>query len=131
MTQMNGNDMDTAQSPSYETPTFDPRSAFAWTLRSGEIALRERRQGQSRLPHRDELASTDPGATRQVNGAARNSSAARRYETPTFNPRSAFARTLRSGEIARLERLQPLPNPNQLDVLLGASRKTLSRRQPR
>ena len=40
MTQINGNDTDTAQR--YETPTFDPRGAFARTLRSGEIARRER-----------------------------------------------------------------------------------------
>ena len=44
MTQVNGNDMDTAHSPRYETPTFDPRGAFAWTLRSGEIARLERQQ---------------------------------------------------------------------------------------
>ena len=120
MTQMNGNDTETAQSPSYETPTFDPRSAFAWTLRSGEIALRERRRGQSKPLHRDALASTGPEAPRHVNGTAKNASAARRYETPTFDPRSAFARTLRSGEIARLERQQRRLNPKQLDVLLGA-----------
>jgi hypothetical protein len=30
--------------------------------------------------------------------------ARRRYQTPTFSPSSAFARTLRGGEIALLER---------------------------
>jgi hypothetical protein len=32
----------------------------------------------------------------------------RRYETPVFSPSSAFARTLRGGEVARHER----PNPH-------------------
>ena len=88
MTQINGNDTDTAQR--YETPTFDPRGAFARTLRSGEIARRERE---------------------------RKIESARRYETPTFDPRGAFARTLRSGEIARRERQVRLPDPRQLGIL--------------
>ena len=33
-----------------------------------------------------------------------NAQEPRRFETPTFHPRSAFARTLRSVEIRRLER---------------------------
>jgi hypothetical protein len=44
MEHLNGNDTDTVQSPRYETPTFDPRSAFSWTLRAGEIARLEARQ---------------------------------------------------------------------------------------
>jgi len=47
---------------------------------------------------------TAPGAAQQVDGAAGDPSTVRRYETPTFDPRSAFARTLRSAEIARRER---------------------------
>jgi hypothetical protein len=89
-----GNDMDTR----YETPTFAPGTAFAWTLRSGEIARRE--------------------AQRRRNGLR-----PARYETPTFAPSSAFAWTLRSGEIARRERQQlrnRLPGPRQLDILLAA-----------
>ena len=43
MTQVNETDMNTAQ-PRYETSTFDPRGAFAWTLRSGEIARLERQR---------------------------------------------------------------------------------------
>ena len=121
MTQVNGNDMDTAHSPRYETPTFDPRGAFAWTLRSGEIARRERLQRQNRLPDPGELASNEPAMAQQVNGNEKNTSRARRYETPTFDPRSAFSRTLRSGEIARLERQQRRLDPKQLDVLVGAS----------
>ena len=117
MTQVNGNETATTH---YETPTFDPRSMFARTLRSGEIALRERRQQQNRLPDPTELVSNEPDVARQVNGAAKSTSAARRYETPTFDPRSAFARTLRSGEIARFERQQRLPDPKQLGVLVRA-----------
>jgi hypothetical protein len=114
------NDIDTGHEARYETPTFDPRGAFAWTLRSGEIALRQRRREQGRLPHRDELTSTKPDAARRVNGTGTDRSAARRYETPTFDPRSAFARTLRSGEIARIAREQRPPSPSPLDMLLGA-----------
>jgi hypothetical protein len=33
-----GNDTDAARSPQYESRTFDPRGAFSWTLRAGEIA---------------------------------------------------------------------------------------------
>jgi hypothetical protein len=58
----------------YETPVFDPGTAFAWTLRSAEIARRRQ-----------------PAA----NGAPRE-----RYETPAFAPGTAFAWTLRSAEIA-------------------------------
>jgi hypothetical protein len=61
----------------HQTPTFHPRSAFAWTLRGGEFA-------------RDE--------------ARRKAAKARSYETPTFDPRGAFAWTLRGGEVARRER---------------------------
>ena len=48
----NGNDTDTVQSPRYVTPTFDPRSAFSWTLRAGEIArlkARQQRNGRAGL----------------------------------------------------------------------------------
>jgi hypothetical protein len=47
--------MDSAQSPRYETQTFDPRGAFSWTLRSGEIAGRERQQRRHRLPDPKQL----------------------------------------------------------------------------
>jgi hypothetical protein len=48
----NGNDMNTAQSPRYETPTFDPRGVFSWTLRAGEIARLEaqRQRNEPRDP---------------------------------------------------------------------------------
>jgi hypothetical protein len=121
MTQVNGNDMDTAHAPRYETPTFDPRSAFAWTLRSGEIARLARRQRQNRLPDQSELARSEPDMAQQVNGSEKNMSRARIYETPTFDPRSAFARTLRSGEMARLERRQRRADPKHLDVPVVAS----------
>ena len=44
---------------------------------------------------------------RTLRGAemARRSREGRRYETPTFDPRGAFARTLRGGEMARRGRL--------------------------
>ena len=120
MTQVNSSNVDTANSRRYETPTFDPRSAFAWTLRSGEIARLERRR-QNRLADPTALASNQPDVAQRVNGNEQITSPARRYESPTFHPRSAFARTLRSGEIARLERQQQLPDPTQLDVLVRAS----------
>jgi hypothetical protein len=50
MKHFNGNDTGTVQSPRYETPTFDPRSAFSWTLRAGEIArlqAQQQRNGQA------------------------------------------------------------------------------------
>lgn len=108
MTQLDGTDIDTAQSPVHEAPTFDPRSAFAWTLRSAEIARREQRRLRSqtaRLTSGHELGRTPE----------------RRYETPTFDPRSAFARTLRSAEIARLERGQrPAASTQPADLLRAA-----------
>jgi hypothetical protein len=105
-------DIDTGQETRYETPSFDPRGAFAWTLRSGEIALRQCRQGQSRLPHRDELTSIEPDAARPVGGTRPDGSAAECYVTPTFDPRSAFARTLRAGEVARIARGLRQANPS-------------------
>lgn len=121
MTQFSSSNVDTADSPRYETPTFDPRSAFARTLRSGEIARRERRQRQNRPADPSELATNQPDAAQQVNGNEQIIPPVRRYQTPTFHPRSAFARTLRSGEIARLEREQRLAAPTQLDVLAHAA----------
>jgi hypothetical protein len=56
----------------------------------------------------DQPASNQPDTVQLVNGNARIARPARRYETPTFHPRSMFARTLRSGEIALLERRQRL-----------------------
>ena len=121
MTQVIDTDMDATPSQRYETPTFDPRSAFAWTLRSGEIARLERRQRQNRKLDPSSLASNEADPARQVNGNEKNASRARRYETPTFDPRSAFARTLRSGEIASLERRQRLFDRRQSGVLVGVS----------
>lgn len=115
MAQDNSDDTDIAQSPRYETPKFDPRGSFAWTLRSGEIARREQ---QNRVPGPSELASAEPDVTHEV---AKNTSRAQRYETPTFDPRGAFAWTLRSGEIARLEREQRLRTTKQLDVFAVAA----------
>jgi len=107
MTQVSIDKVDAGNSPHYETPTFNPRGAFATTLRAGEIALRERRQRQNALAEPTEQESKH--TVKQVTQPAR------RYETPTFHPRSAFARTLRSGEIALLERRQ------RLAVLVPAS----------
>ena len=47
MTQVNGNGTHEAETR-YETPTFDPRSAFSWTLRAGERARLEARREPSR-----------------------------------------------------------------------------------
>lgn len=112
-------DIDTGQEARCETPTFDPRCAFAWTLRSGELARRQRRREEGR-PAPDERTSTLPVAARRVDGSGTDGSAARRFETPTFDPRSAFARTLRGGEIARVARKQRPPDASQLDLLVGA-----------
>ena len=90
-----------------------PRRVRHGRLRSGEIALRGRRQRQSR--------PSEPGTTQQVDVRAKNASPARRYETPTFDPRCAFARTLRSGEIARLERRQRLTDQEPPAVLVCAA----------
>jgi hypothetical protein len=88
-------DIQTADERHYETPTFDPRSAFARTLRGGEMA----RLGRlSRQPDPSALESSKPRVTQRANGEER------RFETPMFDPRSAFARTLRGGEMARQER---------------------------
>jgi hypothetical protein len=109
------NDMNTEHESRYETPTFDPRGAFARTLRGGEIARLGRLDRQKGLPTPSELAGDEPNAARAVNGTAR------RYETPTFDPRGGFARTLRGGEMARLERRQRLFDRNQLDALACAA----------
>jgi hypothetical protein len=94
MTQIN--DIETGHETRYETPSFAPSSAFAWTLRSGEIARRKAQQ----------------------TGGGSNGSRPRSYETPSFDPRGAFSWTLRSAEIARRERR--LPDPERLDALLAA-----------
>jgi hypothetical protein len=47
MTQVNGNGTNQAETR-YETPTFDPGSAFSWTLRAGEMARLEARRTASR-----------------------------------------------------------------------------------
>lgn len=97
-------DTNIEQEARYETPTFDPRAAFAWTLRSAEAArLRERRR-QGEVPTRSASDGTEAQPNPQLNGNRQDVSPARRYETPTFDPRGAFAWTLRSGEIARQER---------------------------
>lgn len=113
-------DVETGYEARYETPAFDPRCAFAWTLRSGENARRQRRQDEGRPAQLEELTSTSPAAARRVDGAGADGSPARRFETPTFDPRCAFARTQRAGEIARAARAQRLPDPSPLDVLVGA-----------
>lgn len=55
MTKVNATDR--ARSTHYETPTFDPRSAFSWSLRAGEIARLEIQERRNGLP-----VSTRPGA---------------------------------------------------------------------
>jgi hypothetical protein len=118
-----GNDMDTAQSPRYETRTFDPRSAFSWTLRGGEIARLAAQQQRNGLRDRKPLESKAPRVA-QVDGRETTMARPARYETPTFDPRGAFSWTLRGGEIARLEAQQQrrhrLPDPKQLDVLVAS-----------
>ena len=89
------NDIETADEQYYQTPTFDPRSAFARTLRGGEMA----RAGLlNQQPEPSALVTDEPRVTKRPSGEER------RFETPTFDARSAFAWTLRSGEMARFER---------------------------
>jgi len=40
MTHVSATDSDTVQDSPFATPTFDSRSAFAWTLRAGEVERR-------------------------------------------------------------------------------------------
>ncbi len=108
----NETDTDTDESAVSDVPTFEPRSAFAWTLRSGEIARRE----QNRALKRSELARV-AGA---IAGKAEKDTPAR-YASPTFDPRGAFAWTLRSGEIAGRELGRRLPAVMQQDVLAIAA----------
>lgn len=82
---------DTQQQQQHETPVFHPRSAFAWTLRGGEIASRE---------------------------AQRKAARTRGYDTPTFDPRGAFAWTLRGGEVAQHEQR---PRRAALDLYAAAA----------
>ena len=78
MTQVSIDNVDAGDSPRFETPTFDPRSAFATTLRSGEIALRERRQRLNR--------PSEPDTTQQVDVRAKNASPARHYAGSHVRP---------------------------------------------
>ena len=112
MTQLNG--MDTAHETQYETPTFDPRGAFARTLRGGEMARLGRLERQKSLRTPSDLVGNESSAARDANGTER------RYETPTFDPSGAFARTQRSGEIARLKRRRRF-DPKHLEVLVCAA----------
>ena len=100
----------------YETPAFDPRIAFSWTLRSQEIACRQRQRP------RDPQAGTTKfeSKRREVAQVAEH---AARSETPAFAPGIAFSWTLRSAEIARRQSRQPLnskPDLTQLNVLAAA-----------
>jgi hypothetical protein len=104
MTQVDVNDMNTAQPPRYTSPVFDPRGAFARTLRGGEMARLEREQ-RNGLAEGKKLESRESDVA-HANANVVNAAKPPHYETPTFDPRSAFARTLRGGEIASLERQQ-------------------------
>lgn len=121
MAYLTGNHTDPTRSPRYETPTFDPRCAFSWTLRGGEIARLEARQQNGRLDGTT-LESTEPEVA-QVDHGETIVARSPQYETPTFDPRSAFSWTMRAGEMARIERQQRrsrLSDPRQLDVRVAA-----------
>jgi hypothetical protein len=62
------NEMDTAHERRYETPTFEPRSAFARTLRGGEMARLGLLEPQNGLPDPSELVGNEPDDARRVNG---------------------------------------------------------------
>ena len=117
-----GDHMDTAQSPRYETRTFDPRGAFSWTLRGGERARLEAQQQRNGLQDRKALESKQLRVV-QVIDLETNMARTAPYETPTFDPRGAFSWTLRAGEIAgrkRQQRRHRLPDPKQLDILVAS-----------
>jgi hypothetical protein len=108
MTQLNGNhgiDTETTHGAHYEALAFAPGSAFAWTLRSAEIARRAQQRPRSLQTDRKTFDDNRPD-TAQINGSDTNMQHVARYETPAFDPGSAFAWTLRSAEIARRGRRQ-------------------------
>jgi hypothetical protein len=91
------NHIETAEERHYETPTYDPRCAFARTLRGGEMA---RLALLSPEPRRSGSETHTARVTPRASGEERH------FESRTFDPRSAFARTLRAGEVALRERRQ-------------------------
>jgi hypothetical protein len=100
----------------YETPVFDPGIAFSWTLRSEEIARRQRQRSRNSQADRNEFENTTGDETAASQGVVG-------YETPVFNPGIAFSWTLRSAEIARRQSRQPFnsePGLTQLSVLAAA-----------
>jgi hypothetical protein len=100
----------------YETPAFDPHIAFSWTLRSEEIACRQRRGPWDPQADTTTFESKRRDETQVSDHAAG-------YETPAFAPGVAFSWTLRSAEIARLQSRRPLnsaPKSIQLNVLAAA-----------
>jgi hypothetical protein len=113
-----GNDIDTPRTPRYETPTFDPRGAFSWTLRAGEIARLEAQRQRNGLQDPKAPESKQSGA--KVDHSEASTARPPRYETPTFDPRGAFSWTLRAGEIARRQAQQRLLAPRQLAVRAAA-----------
>jgi hypothetical protein len=103
MTQVNTNGANVEDTAHYETRAFAPGVAFAWTLRSAEIAHRKRNGN-----------GNGNGATTQR---------AVRYENPIFAPGVAFAWTLRSAEIARRNDPQQRnrrPDSSELNALVAA-----------
>ncbi len=102
----------------YETPAFDPGIAFSWTIRSEEIARRQRLRPRDPQTDRKKLESTRRDAAPVSEHAAG-------CEAPAFAPGTAFSWTLRSTEIARRRSRQPLnakPELTELNVLVAALR---------
>ena len=100
----------------YETPAFDPAIAFSWTLRSEEIARRQRQRARDARVD----GTTFEIERRDVAQASRHAAG---YETPAFTAGIAFSWTLRSAEIARRQSRQPLnaePESTQLRFLAAA-----------
>ena len=104
-------DTNMTQETRYETPTFDPRGAFARTLRGGEMARWGHLERQKVVAASSELGASRSNSAEQTNGTERQ------YETPTFDPRGAFAWTLRGGEMAHFERRRRLFNQERPNVL--------------
>ena len=100
----------------YETPVFDPGIAFSWTLRSEEIARRQRQRSRNSQADHDKYGNTTGDETAVSEGVVG-------YETPVFEPGIAFSWTLRSAEIAHRRSRQSLnsePCLTQLNVLAAA-----------
>jgi hypothetical protein len=98
----------------YETPAFDPGIAFAWTLRSEQIARLRRAQ----VPKADRQK-----LERKMAGEISVAERAAASESHAFEPGIAFSWTLRAAEIARRQTRKPRnskPDTTPVNILAAA-----------